>query len=112
MANNHIIGIQGEKTAENYVKSIGMSILAKNYRCIYGEIDIIAKDNNCIVFIEVKYRKNTNYGYPLEAVNDIKQQKIKKTALYYIAQNNIECNIRFDAIGILCNNITHIKNAF
>ncbi|MDE6182375.1 MAG: YraN family protein, partial [Eubacteriales bacterium] len=80
---------------------------------IYGEIDIIAEKENIIVFFEVKYRKTIKNGYPREAVSKAKQDKIKKTALIYISENNIiNKDFSFDVIEILGNEISHIKNAF
>lgn len=79
---------------------------------MYGEIDIIAKDSNTLVIIEVKYRKSAKFGRGYEAVNYAKQQKIIKTAQHYINENNIKMPVRFDVISIDDNEITHIKSAF
>ena len=105
-------GKDGEEKACNYVKFKKYKILERNYRCPYGEIDIIAKDNNILVIIEVKYRKSAKFGKGYEAVNYTKQQKIIKTAQHYINENNIKRPVRFDVISIDDNEITHIENAF
>ena len=99
-------GKDGEEKACNYLKSKKYKILEKNYRCLYGEIDIIAKYNNTLVIIEVKYRKSAKFGKGYEAVNYTKQQKIIKTLQYYINEKNVKMPVRFD------NEITHIENAF
>ena len=105
-------GKDGEEKACNYRKSKKYKILEKNYRCLYGEIDIIAKYNNTLVIIEVKYRKSAKFGKGYEAVNYTKQQKIIKTLQYYINEKNVKMPVRFDVISIDDNEITHIENAF
>ena len=105
-------GKDGEDKACNYLKSKKYKILEKNYRCLYGEIDIIAKYNNTLVIIEVKYRKSAKFGKGYEAVNYTKQQKIIKTLQYYINEKNVKMPVRFDVISIDDNEITHIENAF
>ena len=75
--------------------------------------DIIAKDGDCYVFCEVKYRSGRQAGNPLEAVDQRKQKKIFRCALYYTVQHGIEdAQCRFDVIGVEGTEITHIKNAF
>ena len=105
-------GKDGEEKACNYLKSKKYKILEKNNRCLYGEIDIIAKYNNTLVIIEVKYRKSAKFGKGYEAVNYTKQQKIIKTLQYYINEKNVKMPVRFDVISIDDNEITHIENAF
>ena len=105
-------GKDGEEKACNQLKSKKYKILEKNYRCLYGEIDIIAKYNNTLVIIEVKYRKSAKFGKGYEAVNYTKQQKIIKTLQYYINEKNVKMPVRFDVISIDDNEITHIENAF
>lgn len=113
MKSNIEKGNAGEIIACQYIKRKGYKILKTNYSTAVGEIDIIAADNQYIVFIEVKYRNNITKGYPREAVGKSKQNKIKKTALYYIVENDLNNNdFRFDVIEILGNNIEHIENAF
>ena len=105
-------GKDGEEKACNYLKSKKYKILEKNYRCLYGEIDIIAEYNSTLVIIEVKYRKSAKFGKGYEAVNYTKQQKIIKTLQYYINEKNVKMPVRFDVISIDDNEITHIENAF
>ncbi len=102
----------GEALAKEHLEKLGYNILEVQYLTPLGEIDIIAKDKETLVFIEVKYRESLEKGHPLEAITKAKQNKIIKTAYYYIVENNIEANIRFDAIGILNKELTHIENAF
>lgn len=115
---NHIAtGDKGEQFAANYLKRLGYKIIAVKYRAKTGEIDIIAKDKEFLVFAEVKTRRSTAYGLPAEAVNYRKQQKIINTALCFLKQRGItDSACRFDILeiylgteAITCN---HITNAF
>lgn len=110
---NYQKGKKGEKRAVNFLRLRLYEILEVNYTAANGEIDIIAKKGKTIVFVEVKYRLNTNNGYPAEAVNEAKIRKIRTTALCYIGSKNIkDMDFRFDVIEILDKHIEHIKNAF
>lgn len=112
--NKRSIGSQWERRAAQYLAGNGYRILATNYNCRLGEIDIIAKENGYYVFVEVKYRSSLAYGDPLEAVTPSKQQRIRNAASYYLIENNIQpyVNVRFDVVGILGSEITLIKDAF
>lgn len=110
-------GNLGENEAVKYLKKNKYKILERNYRKRCGEIDIIAQKGDRIAFVEVKTRSKTEYGEPAEAVTYHKQQKIKKTALFYIGEKNIEADFAFDIIEVLINNkkipsVNHIENAF
>lgn len=113
MTNNKKIGFEKESLAVEFLVKNNYIILCRNYRCYIGEIDIIAQKNEYIVFIEVKYRSIKSWGFPQEAINYKKQQKIIKTAQYYIMNKNIiNTNFRFDVVVILGDNISIIENAF
>ena len=102
-----------ERMASDYLKGLGYEILEQNYRIRTGEIDLIAKEKDQIVFVEVKYRKDGRMGDPLEAVDGRKQKKIYQTARYYVHQKGYEAMpCRFDVIGITGTQIHHVKNAF
>ena len=112
-----ITGKLGEDTATTYLKDKGFSILDRNYRVKNAEIDIIAKDNDTIAFIEVKTRKSLRKGLPAESVNYTKQKKIISAAMYYIRENNLNnVRLRFDVIEVFDKNNSHelnfIPNAF
>lgn len=107
-----ISGKAGEEQACSYIKKKGYKILERNYRCLFGEIDIIAEDKKTLVIIEVKYRKTKSFGKGYEAVNYTKQQKIIKTAQNYINEENLKLPVRFDVISIDNDEVTHIENAF
>ncbi len=113
--NKRQVGTDYEAMAARYLEQKGYNILERNYRNPYGEIDIIARAGNMIVFCEVKYRKGNRYGDPLAAVDVRKQRRISKVALYYTAGRKAPENVfyRFDVIGIYGDDrIEHIENAF
>lgn len=113
--NNIEKGKLGEEIALKYIISKGGKVIEQNYRTKMGEVDIIAKLNGELVFVEVKSRSNINYGYPSESVNYKKKRKITNVAKYYILENSLEnLSIRFDVIEIYFNEkkINHIVNAF
>ena len=114
MKNNNIEkGDFAEQVAANVLIQKGYAILETKYRTPVGEIDIIAKQNEYIVFVEVKYRKHLAHGLPREAVNQAKQRRIRKAALYYVAsQCGYEVDMRFDVIEMLREGILHLENAF
>jgi len=109
--------MQGQQDAENFLKAKGYEILQRNFRVRAGEIDLIARHREYIVFIEVKYRHGTGHGLPRESVGPAKQRKICKTALYYIAMAGLgDQDFRFDVVEVLGGGgtvaINHIENAF
>ena len=111
--NKRELGTQKELQAMHYLESQGMKILQRNFRCRMGEIDLIAQDGTCIVFVEVKYRTSSRYGSPFEAVNARKQSTIRKVAQYYLlGRKQMDCLVRFDVVGICGNELEHMKNAF
>ncbi len=103
----------GEKIAKEYLKSNGYRIVKVNFKNAIGEIDIIAYDEDILVFVEVKYRKTTAFGLPREAVNSQKQNKIRLVATSYIKKYKLfEKACRFDVVEVLDKEITLIKDAF
>lgn len=113
--NKDNIGFEGENIACNYLEMQGCEILDRNFICNSGEIDIIAKDKDELVFIEVKTRRNSKYGNPIDAVDLNKINHILKTAKFYVYINNLEKEfIRFDIIEVYMKNnetkINQIKN--
>lgn len=117
--NTKTIGDFGENAAEEYLIEMDYDILERNFRLKFGEIDIIAQKDGCIVFVEVKTRKNNMFGEPSEYVDIRKQKRIKKTASVYADLQND--NVRFDVAEVFYeeNNgemflekINYIENAF
>ena len=95
------IGSWGEEVASNFLMQNGYEIVKRNFVCKQGEIDIIAKNEEYIVFVEVKTRSYTFFGNPVEAVNEHKQKNISKAAKYYLYKNWLQdCFVRFDVIYI------------
>ena len=116
---NKDIGDYGESLAESYLVSIGFIILASKFRCKIGEIDLICRDGNYIVFVEVKSRYSSRFGTPADSVTYKKQTKIFKAAQFYIMKYMLHNNnFRFDVVEVLLNSsdnkfdISLIKNAF
>jgi putative endonuclease len=94
-------GQLGEQIAVDYLEKAGYRIIQRNYRCQFGEIDIIAKEGDTIVFVEVKSRRSEIYGLPQLAVGIGKQRRISKTSLYYIQTNRLESfNARYDVVAV------------
>ena len=95
------LGKEGEDFAADYLQKQGYEIIGRNFECKQGEIDIIAKDKNEYVFIEVKTRQNHHYGMPCEAVDERKQKHIWNATRYYIYSHKLEDQyIRIDVIEI------------
>lgn len=106
-------GQQGEQAACDYLQRLGYRILQRNFRKPCGEVDIIAKDKNTLVFIEVKKRASMAFGGPAAAVTLSKQRKIVLTAQYYLKENASKFDsIRFDVVCLLPGKLEHIPNAF
>ncbi len=111
--NKRSLGTAYEKKAGAYLEAEGYEILEYNFRYSRGEIDIIARDGDYLVFCEVKYRKDLGAGHPAEAVDLRKQRKISRCALYYITIHQLEdLPCRFDVVSIEGKKIDLFKNAF
>ncbi len=115
------LGNRGEKIAANFLRKRGYRIIEKNYRSRLGEIDIVARENDSVVFVEVKTRRSTDFGLPEEALSYDKRRRLSKVAMGYLAHRRIEdINCRFDVVSILMDDkkvrtvkrIELIKNAF
>lgn len=100
-------GSNAEGLAQAFLIQQGLQFVTKNYYCRRGEIDLICKDNNTIVFIEVRFRQQTRFGSACETINTLKQKKLIKTAEYYLHNHQLTESIasRFDVIGITPNTI-------
>jgi putative endonuclease len=101
-------GREGEELAEKFLREKGYNILETNWRFRHKEIDIIAVRDNEIVFVEVKARKNTDFGQPEEAVNHKKQKHLIDAAEAYMIEKNLDLDVRFDVISII--NKSHIRH--
>ncbi|MBP7341464.1 MAG: YraN family protein [Smithellaceae bacterium] len=110
-------GKRGEAIAVDYLRKKGFRIIEVNYRCPIGEIDIVARDKNELVFVEVKARKSSALGFPEQAVGIGKQRKMSQLALWYLREKKQdEARARFDVVAVLLepsgNEIRWIPNAF
>ena len=109
-------GDRGEAMTARYLRGLGYEILASQYRCRYGEIDLIAKKGGLLCFVEVKLRSGTRCGLPREAVTAAKQRRIRTTAAYYMAENGDELNARFDVSEVYDDapggRIVYLEDAF
>lgn len=111
---NKIKGDDTEQLVCDYLQANGLHLLQRNFFSRYGEIDLIMRDGNTIVFIEVRYRKNRHYGGAAASVTPAKQQRIIKTALHYQQKNALHDAMRFDVVAVEGNDskIEWIQNAF
>jgi len=111
--NKRKIGADKEKLAGAYLEKNGYEIIEYNFRCRQGEIDIIAKDGEYLVFCEVKYRSGMSKGTPFEAVDYKKQRIISRCALFYVTKQRLEdVPCRFDVVSVTDKEIQVLKNAF
>ena len=112
-------GDRGEQIAGQYMEKLGFRIIRFNYRCRYGEIDLVLESREYIVFLEVKLRKNDYFATGAEAVNRRKQLKLRRVAEFYLQYNQTNLNPRFDVLEIYAPDglkapmrFNHIENAF
>lgn len=118
MGTNKVFGVFGESLATEYLSEKGYKVLERNFSCRIGEVDIIAMQEDTVAFIEVKTRSSEKFGLPSEAVSLTKQNRIVKTALYYMQRNKLlDYMCRFDVIEIIVDpenksRINLIKDAF
>ncbi len=112
------LGNSGEEIARRFLETFGYRIVARNYRCKLGEIDIIARDGETIVFIEVKTRTDSAFGSPAAAVTVKKQRQIARAAQWYLAEHGLyDAPARFDVIAIVREKggrqqVEHLPGAF
>lgn len=115
MKNKKDIGNLGENIAKKYLENMEYRIITTNFRCKQGEIDIIAVDGEEVVFVEVKTRKNMNYGYAIDSIDYKKKSHIYKASKYFVYKYKLEkfC-IRFDIVEIYLKEnkyiLNHLKN--
>lgn len=111
--NRREVWTRGEVAAKEYLLRKGYVILKENYSCALGEIDLIARDGEVIVFVEVKARETDAFGTPIEAVTPTKVAKICRTAQYYLVrERRLGAAVRFDVVEVFCGDIRHTENAF
>ncbi len=112
--NQNNAGLEAEKLAATFLTERGLKLIAQNYHCRFGEIDLIMKDGKTLVFIEVRLRSNAQFGDAGSSITPQKQQKLILTAQHYL-QQHVEAACRFDAILMNKANLQSIewvRNAF
>ncbi len=106
-------GIKGEQCAQAYLEKAGLRLLNKNYRCRFGELDLVMLEGATLVIVEVRYRKSDRYGSAAESVTQQKQARLIAATHHYLAQARHDGPIRFDVVAISGNDeLNWIKNAF
>ena len=111
-------GTWGEALVADYLRGRSYRLVAHSYHCRFGEIDLIAMDGNTLCFIEVKTRSNLAVGLPRDYVTAAKRERIRKTALFYLSEKDLDCPVRFDVAEVYrgadgeAARITYMKNAF
>ena len=113
----HALGRAGEAAAEDYLRQLGYKVIARNYRCRSGEVDLVVTDETTLVFVEVKTRSGMACGSPLEAVDVRKQRRLAAAAQHFlVTQRCGGRSARFDVIGVLWRGgvpeLEHVPNAF
>jgi putative endonuclease len=112
------LGSLGEHIAATYLTDVGLRVLDRNWRCREGELDLVARDGDALVFCEVKTRRGTGFGYPVEAVTAAKQRRLRTLAQRWLAAHDEHApGLRFDVVGVLVRSdlpalVTHLRAAF
>ena len=112
------LGFKGEELAVQYLKKKGYKVIERNYRCQWGEIDLIARDKETLIFVEIKSRSSSGFGLPQDAVDRFKQEKLIQVAKAYMAEHRLQETIpaRFDVVAVQFTpsgpDIELIKDAF
>jgi putative endonuclease len=111
---SHLLrGDKSEQLAYQYLLKQGLHVVDKNFRCKHGELDLIMRDQQTLVFVEVRFRQSNKYGGALESITQKKQSRIIATTQYYLLINKINSPVRFDVITMSNDtDINWIKNAF
>lgn len=112
--NKNNAGLEAEKLAETFLTRKGLKLVTQNYHCRFGEIDLIMKEGNTLVFVEVRLRSNKAFGNAAMSITKQKQQKLIATAQHFL-QTHQDCACRFDAIlmeKVNLNDIEWLRNAF
>ena len=118
MSTTNDLGVHGERIAAAYLTSAGLRVLDRNWRCREGELDIVAREGSALVFCEVKTRRGTGFGHPVEAVTPQKRARLRDLAQRWLAAHDEHApDLRFDVVGVLVHRarpaeVTHLRAAF
>ncbi|MCB1823442.1 MAG: YraN family protein [Candidatus Competibacteraceae bacterium] len=94
-------GSAAEDLARRYLEARGLALVARNFRCRGGELDLIMRDGEYLVFVEVRSRRHTRYGTPAESVTRTKQRRLLRAAALYLQRQRLDLPCRFDVVAIL-----------
>jgi putative endonuclease len=95
-----INGAQAEALACSHLERAGLKLVARNYRCPQGEVDLIMDDHDTLVFVEVRYRRSVAFGTPAETVDRRKQARLQAAASHYLLTQHADCVCRFDVVAV------------
>ena len=118
MSTAKALGNRGEAEVARYLRRKGYTLLASQWRCRFGELDLVARDRRGIVcFVEVKLRSDTAHGLPREAVDRRKQERLRTAAALYLSTHDIDAPARFDVAEVYCPengapNVVYLEDAF
>ena len=102
-ARGESLGRYGEELAVRYLREQGMEVIERNWRCEHGEVDVVARDGDCLVICEVKTRRPSGFGDPVEAVTFAKAMRLRRLAGAYVSAHSVGLErVRIDVVGILC----------
>ena len=112
--NKRTVGAENEERAAKYLQERGYALVLQNYRCFCGEIDIVAEESETLVFLEVKYRRTTDYGLPEQAVDARKMKRIRNAAMCFLKEHRLspDTTIRFDVVAMDEREIRLYQNVF
>lgn len=97
------LGRYGEDLAARYLRDLGYEVVERNWRCEHGEVDLVARDGDCLVVCEVKTRRGTGFGHPVEAVTLRKALRLRRLAAAYVRERRLRPgDLRIDVVGVLC----------
>lgn len=110
------LGEQGERLARQHLSQLGYTVLESNFRNKLGEVDLIARDGEWLVVVEVRTRTDESRGHPFESVTTAKQKRLRRLAQSYLSRSGWEGPVRFDVIGVIPSTgewqLEHLKEAF
>jgi putative endonuclease len=112
------LGAHGERIAAAYLTDAGLRVLDRNWRCRDGELDLVAREGDALVFCEVKTRRGIGFGHPVEAVTSSKQRRLRLLAQRWLAAHDEHApDLRFDVVGVLVRPsrpplVKHLRGAF
>ncbi|MCW2741790.1 MAG: hypothetical protein JWR45_2212 [Blastococcus sp.] len=118
MSTTSDLGVHGERIAATYLTDAGLRLVDRNWRCREGELDIVAREGDALVFCEVKTRRGVGFGHPVEAVTPTKQRRLRTLAQRWLAAHDEHApDLRFDVVGVLVRPgrpalVTHLRAAF